>query len=195
MAPLFLLGCYAVFFLLAMVLPSVQVRRATGLNPVVLASGDDADGFVGRMFKLLLAVLPLYLGALSLGWIEAIGPIGLPAPKAAALVGGGLIAASLLWVLLAQWQMGRSWRIGIDKAHPGALVSSGLFRFSRNPIFLGMLALLAGMFLAMPDAVTVLALGLGFALISVQVRLEEAHLAARHGAAYDQYRAQVRRWL
>ena len=195
MAPLALLGCYAVFFLLAMVLPSLRVRRATGLNPVVLAAGDDADGFVGRMFKVLLALLPLYLGILSLGLIGAIGRIELPARDSLALVGFGLVAASLLWILLAQWQMGKSWRIGIDEAHPGALVSSGLFRLSRNPIFLGMIVLLAGMFLAMPDAVTLLVLGLGFVLISVQVRLEEAHLAARHGAVYAQYRAQVRRWL
>ncbi len=194
-APIVLLICYATFFLFAMVLPTVRVLRMTGINPVVLAAADDAAGFVGRMFKLVLGMLAVYLAALSLGWASQLGPFAVPYREARTAVGLVLVAASLVWVVMAQWQMGRSWRVGIDDTHPGQFVAGGLFRISRNPIFLGMMALLLGLFVVMPDALTMLVLVLGFTLISVQIRLEEAHLARRYGSAYEEYRAKVRRWL
>jgi protein-S-isoprenylcysteine O-methyltransferase Ste14 len=98
-------------------------------------------------------------------------------------------------MLLAQSQMGTAWRIGIDSARATSLVTHGLFGWSRNPIFLAMRLILAGLVLLVPAAVTLVLLVLAEVLIQVQVRLEEAHLGALHGASYERYRAQVARWL
>ena len=54
--------------------------------------------------------------------------------------------------------VGESWRIGIDEKHQTALVKTGVFGFSRNPIFLGMMITLAGVFLVIPNVLTLLAL-------------------------------------
>lgn len=102
---------------------------------------------------------------------------------------------SLIWTVLAQSQMGHSWRIGIDEEHRTVLVVKGIFGVSRNPIFLGMILTLVGLFLTIPNAITLLTLVLGFVLIQVQVRLEEAFLGQVHGRDYDDYRRRVRRWL
>jgi protein-S-isoprenylcysteine O-methyltransferase Ste14 len=91
--------------------------------------------------------------------------------------------------------MGNSWRIGIDEEKKTPLVQSGLFRFSRNPIFLGMIITLLGVFLTIPNALTLLFLSLGFVLIQIQVRLEEEFLTRTQGEGYAEYRRQVRRWL
>jgi protein-S-isoprenylcysteine O-methyltransferase Ste14 len=91
--------------------------------------------------------------------------------------------------------MGYSWRIGIDEEHRTALVAKGVFSVSRNPIFLGMIVTLVGLFLAIPNAATLLTLVIGFLLIQIQARLEEAFLARVHGTEYEEYRRRVRRWL
>jgi protein-S-isoprenylcysteine O-methyltransferase Ste14 len=186
---------YCLFFVLAMIVPSVRVWRATGINPLVLARDDSAEGFVAGTFKLALAVLGGYLLLGSLGYTAGVGAFQWPWGAFVASIGWGLIAASLGWVLIAQLNMGRSWRIGIDHARVTDLVSGGLFRFSRNPIFLGMVVLLIGLVLVQPDAITLAALVAGFISISVQIRFEEQHLSALHGDAYARYCSRVRRWI
>jgi protein-S-isoprenylcysteine O-methyltransferase Ste14 len=91
--------------------------------------------------------------------------------------------------------MGESWRIGIDTEHQTPLVQKGVFRISRNPIFLGLMVTLFGLFLTLPNALTLLAFFLGVVLIGVQVRLEEEYLVQMHAQAYQEYRKRVRRWL
>ena len=75
------------------------------------------------------------------------------------------------------------------------LVQHGLFKISRNPIFLGMRVMLIGFFLILPNAATFAILLLGEVLVQVQVRLEEAYLRQLHGMRYNAYRQRVRRWL
>ena len=91
--------------------------------------------------------------------------------------------------------MGESWRIGIDHEHQTALVRTGVFGFSRNPIFLGMTITLVGLFFVIPNTLTALTLLIGAVLIQIQVRLEEEFLTKTHGKEYGEYRQQVRRWL
>ena len=90
--------------------------------------------------------------------------------------------------------MGASWRIGLDRELTG-LVMSGLFAVSRNPTFLGMMAVVLGAFLAAPTTVTGIVLAAAWVTFSVQVRMEEEHLLAMHGGTYDRYRATVPRWI
>ena len=89
--------------------------------------------------------------------------------------------------MLAQVQMGESWRIGLDEEHEAALVQSGVFGLSRNPIFLGMMLTLLGLFLVIPNALTLVAFAMGVVLIQIQVRLEEEFLAKTYGNEYADY--------
>lgn len=102
---------------------------------------------------------------------------------------------ALPFIFIAQMQMADSWRVGIDEKQHTPLVTHGLFNWSRNPVFLGMLAALLGFFLVAPNAFTLLLLGLSYTSIQIQVRLEEPFLRAQHGAAYEQYCERVRRWV
>ncbi len=58
-----------------------------------------------------------------------------------------------------------------------------------------MMLTLLGLFLVVPNALTLLVLVVGVVLIQIQVRLEEEFLARTHGEEYEQYRQQVRRWI
>ena len=54
---------------------------------------------------------------------------------------------------------------------------------------------LFGLFVVIPNAVTLLTLGLGVVLIQIQVRLEDEFLARTHGEEYSVYRIRVSRWI
>lgn len=188
---------FVAYFGLAFVLPSVRVAQRTGHNPVVIPRDDSPYGIVGRYFRLTIVGLLAYV--LAYGFVPASHAYILSmewlARAPVAMVGWVLLAASLLWTVVAQWQMRDSWRIGIDAEVATELVARGLFAVSRNPIFLGMTLSLAGLFLVTPNALTLLFLILGHVLIQVQIRLEEAFLAERHGEAYVAYCKRVRRMI
>lgn len=76
------------------------------------------------------------------------------------------------------------------------LATDGLYRFSRNPIYLGFAITYVGLAVAM-DSVLVLLLLIPCLLVVDRfvIQREERYLSAKFGADYDAYRARVRRWL
>jgi protein-S-isoprenylcysteine O-methyltransferase Ste14 len=77
-----------------------------------------------------------------------------------------------------------------------AVVASGLYRWSRNPMYLGMALSLLGV-AAWPSALTGYLLVLGFCryLTRFQIIPEEKALLAAFGPEFAQYMAKVRRWV
>jgi protein-S-isoprenylcysteine O-methyltransferase Ste14 len=115
---------------------------------------------------------------------------------AAALVGLTISVAGIAITVVAQRDMGTSWRIGVDPAEHTALVTNGLFARIRNPIFTGMLAVTAGLTAMVPTAVSLLALACLTAAVQIQVRaVEEPYLLTTHGPAYRTYAAGTGRFL
>ena len=195
MVAIHLLVFFSVFFALALLWPTVRLWRRHRVNALVLPSDDTAHGLVGRLFKATILTAFLLLIALSLGLpLAYTGPLLWLRGSIAIFMGWALLALSLVWIVAAQVQMGASWRIGIDGGTHTELVTGGIFKLSRNPIFLGMRLSLLGLFLVLPNAITLSILVLGEALMQVQVRLEEAHLSSLHGKAYTAYQSRVRRW-
>ena len=189
---------YLVFyFAAAFALPTYRVWKNTGVNPVTFRGADTAHDYIGKLFKILMAALVtvVIVYALAPNFYQYLLPIAWLENRAFQYIGIALLLASLVWIILAQIQMGNSWRIGIDEEKEAALVQAGLFRVSRNPIFLGMIVTLTGVFLILPNALMLLVFSLGFVLIQIQVRLEEEFLKRTRGAEYADYAGKVRRWL
>ena len=186
-----------VYFAVAFVWRSVVVYKTTGINPYVLGGSDNAYDYIGVVFRLtflaLVGVIVLFSGFSSV--YDYAAPIGWLERDFIRWLGLVLLVGSLVWTAIAQFQMGASWRIGIDKKNRTELVEKGLFAVSRNPIFLGMRLALAGFFLTIPNAVTLLTMVLGDVLMQIQVRLEEEHLKNLHGEKYAEFCRAVRRWL
>jgi len=78
---------------------------------------------------------------------------------------------------------------------PTALTTEGLYRLSRNPMYVGMLLGLLGLALFLGDAWCLLAPAFFAAVTARQIRREEIVLEKIFGEAYRNYRVRVRRWL
>jgi len=194
---IFLVIYYALFFLLAIVLPMARVWSSTGNNPFKIGISDSAHDYIGRSFIFVMFVcgLVIFIFSLSPSLYQELLPIPYISHVAFVWTGIALLMFTMIWVPLAQTQMQRSWRIGVDEDIKTELVQRGLFKISRNPIFFGMRVMLVGLFLILPNAVMLAAWVAGEILAQCQVRLEEEFLLRTHGDSYLVYRKQVRRWI
>ncbi len=167
------------------------------MNPYKLGKSDSAHDYIGRIFRIVLiaCALVVLIFAFLPSVYQQLLPISYLSSDALAWVGMALLVLAFVWVLFAQLHMQKSWRIGIDEDIRTELVQQGLFKISRNPIFLGMRLMLLGLFLILPNAVMLAILIVGEILIQIQVRLEEEFLTRIHGDDYLTYRKQVRRWI
>ncbi len=142
---------------------------------------------------------PPLLGAAALGlatlaqWVYPL-PLGLG--PAARWLGWGLIAVGLgldLWGIATLW---RARSNVLPHRAADALVASGPFAFTRNPIYLGNTTAIIGIGGAAHSLWFVLAALVMAKLVeALAIRREERHLALRFGRAWLDYSARVPRWL
>jgi len=177
----------------AFVWPTLRVWRRYGVWPVVFArEAAPAQRALGWLTRgLLVAIVAASVGRIALGP----DPLGIwdPSPSVK-LFGWLLFGAGAALTVAAQLRMGASWRVGIDD-RPTVLVSEGVFRLVRNPIFTGLLILLAGYACLMPAWWSIglwLATALG---LRIQIAHEERHLVRLHGRTYLDYAVRVGRLL
>ena len=193
----FIPAYFILFFVIAFLGISIKVARRIGKNPIVFPKDDTAYACIGRYFKITL--LTLFGYTVLIAWIPdqmqqtfIISFLNIPIVK---YIGIALMISALIWTITAQVQMKDSWRIGIDQDAKTRLIIHGLFRFSRNPIFLGMTVSLVGFFLLFPTLIAFLFLTTGSLLMQIQIRLEEEYLVRQHGQIYLAYKKRVARML
>jgi len=120
-----------------------------------------------------------------------IGPVGVLLAVMLAII------ASL--ILLAALGAFRTATTTVNPVHPDTaaqLVTGGIFRLSRNPMYLGFAMLLAAGAVALGNAAALIFPGLFVAALTyLQIKPEEVALRAKFGADYEQYCARTRRWL
>jgi protein-S-isoprenylcysteine O-methyltransferase Ste14 len=110
-------------------------------------------------------------------------------------VGVALCILGLLLFFTSLVSFGKSFRVGIDEEKPGALITTGAFAISRNPIYTAFGITLLGIFLIFPNWIILLYLIAGFWLFNRQVLREEESLKKIYGKEYSEYCKKVRRYL
>lgn len=110
-------------------------------------------------------------------------------------LGAVLLIGGLVLLVAAQLHLGASWRIGVDEGARPGLVTTGLYRFCRNPIFLALLVTWTGYALLLPTTLSFCLLAGGFIGMRQQVLLEEAYLLRTYGDAYRDYARRVGRFV
>lgn len=109
------------------------------------------------------------------------------------------IGPALLGVALVLWaalSMRRRATTLHPHGQPTALVVTGPFRVSRNPIYLGFALMLAGLAASLGSSAPFAVLAVWvFAISHLFIQPEEARLAELFGAEYEAYTHKVRRWF
>jgi protein-S-isoprenylcysteine O-methyltransferase Ste14 len=139
----------------------------------------------------------LYVSAFAIGLlVQHLYPVSLLPNEVFAVPA---IVCVMVSVALMAWCV-RTFRLAKTSLIPvkptTALVTDGPFRFSRNPIYLGLTLLYLGIALWLNAFwVVVMVLPLLLMIQSYVIIREEGYLERRFGKKYLQYKGRVRRWL
>ena len=157
------------------------------------ASDTAVAGVIARPPFLCLACLLLGLA------LDRALPLPLSSPRAAPIrwtVGGAMILTGVAIVAAGVRNFSRAATPVPTNQPVRALVTTGIHGWSRNPIYVGLFLLYAGIGMAARSPwVLILALPLAITMRYGVVAREEAYLERRFGDAYRDYMARVRRWL
>lgn len=147
-----------------------MVAREVDFPPVWLAGFAFVGALIGH-------VLPLNATGIHIG--------------GGVLVGCGLLilTASIAQMLLARTTV-------LPGHNPRLLLTGGVFRFSRNPIYLGQVMMLVGLYLYWGAAIALPLVALFVSILQKRFIVpEEAQLRERFGPAFDDYMTTTRRWI
>src|SRR5688572_1998793 len=172
-------------------------RRRHGTWGIVVFKGNLGQNVRDAML-VVLPVLLLGQAAVAAWWPDALALSEADrraAPGARIALGTVLLFGGLLAQAAAMLDLGASWRIGIEETARPGLVTGGVYRFSRNPIFLALLAALAGYMLLLPTLLSAAILIGAYLAIRQQIAEEETYLARAYGDQYREYAHRVGRLL
>jgi len=143
-----------------------------------------------------LALFLVFAGAIWAAgtWLPAAN-LALPGHRAVALVafllGAGVVSAGVF-----EFRSRKTTMSPFAPAHTSSVVSSGIYRWSRNPMYLGMALALFGVAAWVASLLgVVLVLVFCAYLTRFQIQPEERTLLTIFGAVYAAYLARVRRWI
>lgn len=188
-----------VIVLTVIVTKALHSWAVTGVNPIVIGRGKGKWRIVEVLSFLALAlwVTEVLLPAFRSRFDIFPGRVPLPVfeTQATKILGVMIVTLGLVPFALAFISFGHSWRIGIDRQTPGSLVTQGIFRVTRNPIYVGFILFFAGIFLLNPTWFFLIFALLAVLAMHFQILREEQFLGAQYGVNYDEYRKRVPRYL
>jgi protein-S-isoprenylcysteine O-methyltransferase Ste14 len=184
------LAAATIVLLVGMVLTRVWLLRRTGTRAMHFGSIDKTDFLIPPV-----ALFYFYtVFAAAFGWPLVSGTRFFQS-DALAWIGVGLCCAGLLAMLASLISFGRSFRVGIDVDGPDKLVTTGVFAWSRNPIYVALFLVLVGQLLVFPNWVPLVYLFAGTWLFHRQVLREEEFMRRQYGEEYAAYCRRVRRYV
>jgi protein-S-isoprenylcysteine O-methyltransferase Ste14 len=184
------LGALTILLLIGMVLSRVLQMRKSGTEAMNFGKIDKTD-FLIPPFALFYFYL-IFAAAFHLPTVSTQEFLN---SELLAWVGVALCLAGLLLMSWSLVSFGQSFRVGIDTEHPDKLVTSGVFAFSRNPIYVAFWFVLLGQFFIFPNWILLVYLGAATWLFHRQVLREEDFMKPHYGREYSEYCSRVRRYI
>ena len=186
---------YSLLLFLAVAAKKRMVQKKIGKNPILFSGAQS--GIESYLKKLALLFFPIWLGGMNLfaydpGLWEKFPHLNWP--DGLRIAGVGLLFAS--WGLFATslFHLKESWRIGIDWETSPKLVSNGVYRLIRHPIYTSLKLALVATLIIFPNFYFLwigTAAYIGFTVIAL---LEEDFLKERLGEKYEDYMKRTSRF-
>ncbi len=170
------------------------ILRRQGVQADILGKGDKSKSHA--TFETAIKVVT-YIGAgvqlFSITFPMAIWSF----PPFPTMQEDGLVLAAFgtICFIAAVVVMGRNWRAGFSTEQDTKLVTDGIYRFSRNPAFLGFDLLYIGCALAFPNLINIIFAIIAVTLFHFQILGEELFLSKAFGKEYLDYKSRTMRYL
>lgn len=176
------------------------LRFGKDINPIAIGGGKKGVllavefvaiiGFVAWMIEVLLSALHssfrLFPSPLDSQLLNSFP---------AKIAGVALVTSGLVIFGSAYASFGDSWRVGFDVKKPGALVTTGTFALSRNPIYVFLDLWFIGVFLVNGTLIFLIFALLAVAVLHWQILQEEEFLARLYGQFYRSYCGKTGRYF
>ena len=177
----------AVFYGIYLIKQWRQKRR--GIQTMQIGRGKDTQIHTVEtlMGVATVGIIPAQLLSIVLGWSHL--------PANARFTGFCVGMLGDLIFLISVLCMKDSWRAGIPDRDRTELVTDGIYRYSRNPAFLGFDLQYIGVLLMYCNLLTGMFTVFAIVMLHLQILQEERYLTAVSGIEYLEYRHQVRRYL
>ena len=191
--PVVALVSIVVWIVAVAVFRGAQHVRSTGASPIRATDPIGSPAWWARIIG-AIGLLLLVLGPVA----DLLGMARIPVldHPSIAVAGLVLVIGGIVATVVAQSAMGASWRGDVDPDVRTPLVTSGPFRWVRNPILTATAVTTLGIVLMAPNLVAVASLAAVLTSQQIQVRLvEEPYLERVHGADYVAYAARTGRFL
>jgi protein-S-isoprenylcysteine O-methyltransferase Ste14 len=162
--------------------------------PLLSAMARDLADHGSLRLPTSAAMWTAYAGhSLLTAWALRRRAVPLPAPsRPARLAGAALVAAGTAMCVAGMTRFTSPRELTGTRNEP--LTTTGLYRYSRNPQYLGYLLVLAGAAVARRSGGALLSTGWLAAAYVTWIPVEEDHLTHLHGQPYVDYALQTQRW-
>lgn len=179
-----------ILFIVAFITKLFILRQRNKVNANVLANGnkDTHTNSIERIVK----ISTFLWGMLWFGEILMSATINGYAPyfytdMTVRYLGLLIELFGIIVFIWAMIDMKTSWRVGIDKGTITNLITSGVYRMSRNPAFIGFYLMFIGLFISYPNVLTLINVILNIGTMHLLILQEEKHLMDIFSERYIEY--------
>ena len=185
--PILALSVLAVFYGIYLIKQWRQKRRGIRTMQIGRRKEVQTHTVETLMGIATVGIIPAQLLSIGFGWSHL--------PAGARFTGFCVGMLGNLLFLLSAVCMKDSWRAGIPDKDKTELVTGGIYRYSRNPAFLGFDLQYLGVLLMYCNLLTGMFTIFAIVMLHLQILQEEQYLSGAVGAEYWDYRQQVLRYL
>lgn len=161
---------------------------AASLRAKATARRESPASRISHSAPLLIAVLLYMGGTWQGGWLHA---RFLSHSDALFWLGTAMVVVGLGWSVLARAHLGGNWSAEVTVKRDHVLIRTGPYRWTRHPIYTGLLVAFAGSTVALGEWRGLIALALVIAAFLHKIRIEERFMMEQFPGEYPRYRAEV----
>jgi protein-S-isoprenylcysteine O-methyltransferase Ste14 len=184
----------SVFIFVAVVGRVLLQYRLTGEHGIRFTTSTSTNTSIVSSLLIVIS----FIGVIGISLMSAVTGVNLPVQFGpyGNILGVLFCLGGIMLTNIAQIQMGKEWRIGVNEHEKTMLVTKGLYSVVRNPIYTGVMLFGLGLMVLLPHFTMIFFALLGYLAIELQVRkVEEPYLKKVHGRSFANYMKKAGRYI